>query len=199
MVMRADGSGQPQRLLDLHPPVRPWSFSPDGKVLVFDGRTEAYAGTLFATVAIDLADPEHPKAGKPEPLLNSGRLEVDAAVSHDGHWIAYASQEAGREQVFVQPFPASTAGGKWRVSSEGGKFPTWSYDGRKLFFFGPDDRVRVMEYTAKGDTFTASKPRAWYERRIVRTGVTRNYDLAPDGKRIVAFVRPPRRRRGSIR
>jgi serine/threonine-protein kinase len=186
--VRSDGSGEPQKLLEMKNigvGLRPQSFTPDGRRLGFDpGRG---GGSDIYTLPLDVSDPEHPKPGKPEPFLNTPAREVDSAFSLDGHWMAYASNESGVEDVFVRPFPGP--GGKWKISTGGGKFPTWSRNGRELFFLGIDNRIMVTEYTAKGDSFSAGKPRVWSDRQVIHPSFIRVLDLHPDGKRFAVFAR----------
>ena len=79
-------------------------------------------------------------------------------------------------------------GGKWQISNSGGVYPVWSRNGRELFFRTEDNQIMVTGYTVKGDSFVADKPRVWSEKKIADLGLIPNYDLAPDGKRIVALM-----------
>jgi len=188
---RSDGSGEPQKLLDGKNAglgLRPQSFTPDGKRLAFADNLANGAEVNLYTLPLDVSDPDHPRPGKPEPFLVTPAREVDAAFSPDGHWMAYASNESGVDDVFVRPFPGP--GGKWRISTGGGKVPTWSRDGRELFFLGGDDHIMVTDYTANGESFNAGKPRVWSERKVLRPGIIRVLDLHPDGKRFAVFERP---------
>jgi Tol biopolymer transport system component len=180
--VRADGSEQPRKLVE----GRPHSFSPDGRTLIYtiprDGIPDLW------TVTIDASDPEHPKAGKPEAFLNTPAVEVDGMFSPDGRWVAYASSESGREEMFVRPFPPSReGGGKVRVSTAGGKFPSWSRTARELFFLGEDNRIMVATYTVSPGGIEFTKPRVWSERPVRRTLVFRSLDLHPDGKRFAVL------------
>jgi Tol biopolymer transport system component/predicted Ser/Thr protein kinase len=183
--IRADGSGQPQRLLDKASVPRPSSFAPDGR-LVFSQSPQA--DPEIVTLRMDLSDPEHPKAGKAEPFLTEPQVvEVDPAFSPDGRFLAYSSTESGPSEVFVRHFPGP--GGKWKVSSGGGKFAAWSRATRELFFLGGDDRIMVVGYTIEGDSFSARKPRPWSPTQVRRDGVRQNFDVSADGKRVVIFPR----------
>lgn len=64
----------------------------------------------------------------------------------------------------------------------------WARNGRELFFTNVDNQVMVAAYTVQGDSFVAEKPRVWSEKRLANFASTRSYDLAPDGKRIVALM-----------
>jgi Tol biopolymer transport system component len=179
----ADGSGQPQRLLEKMLNPRPTSFAPDGRLAFSPAATGGLPDVW--TLSMDLNDPEHPKPGKPEPFLTDAHVEVDPAFSPDGKFIAYASNESGREEVFVRAFPGP--GGKWKVSSEGGKFPAWARHTRELFYLGGEDRIMAVSYTAESNSFSPGKPRPWAPTRVLRTGTLQNFDVSPDGKRVVMF------------
>ena len=127
------------------------------------------------------------RLGKAELFLETPFDEVHPIFSPDGHWLAYASIESGTHEVHVRPFPGP--GGRWQVSTDGGRWPLWSRDGRELLFETLDQRVMAVSCTAKGDSFAAAKPRVWTETRLRSTGVFNpNYDLAPDGKRLAALL-----------
>jgi serine/threonine-protein kinase len=184
--IRADGSSQRQLLLDKLASPRPTSFSPDGR-LVFSVNSKSLPDVW--TVPIDLTDAEHPKPGKAEPFLAEPNIvEVDAVFSPDGKFIAYSSSELGGSEIFVRPFPGP--GGKWKVSTSGGKFPAWSAASRELFFMNGDDRIMTASYSTQSDSFSASTPRVWSPTPVLRTGVLQNFDVSPDGKRVVMFPRP---------
>lgn len=188
--IRSDGAGQKQLLLDgkelgptpLGP--RPFSFGPAR--LAFAPSPGGLPNIW--TLPIDVTDPERPKPGKPETFLTESFVEVDPAFSPDGKFVAYKSTESGEPEVFVRPFPGP--GGKWRVSMPGSQFPAWSPATQELFFVGPDDRIMVASYTIQGDSFSAGVPRVWSPTPIRRHGVQLNFDVAPDGKRVIMFPQP---------
>ena len=183
----ADGAGQPVKLLDGVVNPRPGSFAPRGR-LAFSPASTAGGLPDVWTLPLDLSDPDRPKPGKPEPFLTEqGIAEVDGAFSPDGKFLAYASSESGREEVFVRVFPGP--GGRWKVSAAGGKFPAWSRT-RELFFLGGDDRIMVASYAIQGDAFSAARPRVWSPTPIRRDGVRQSFDISADGKRAVVFPRP---------
>jgi serine/threonine-protein kinase len=194
---RADGSGEPQQLIELRTERGelgrlPSSFSPNGRHLaVFSvGR----AADIW-TESIE-GDPDRPRLGKKEPFLHTSgytsQLSFAMPVfSPDGNWMAFTLGETGGSEVYVQPFPGP--GGKWRISAGGGEFPIWSTNGHELFYLGPDQRIKVVDYTAKGDSFAPGKPRAWSEKQILRKeggGPFPPYALAPDGKRFAVLLYP---------
>jgi Tol biopolymer transport system component/predicted Ser/Thr protein kinase len=181
--IRSDGSGEAQRLTDGTLHEFPYSFSPDGKLLAFSADGNG-GGDIF-TAPIE-GDPSHVRLGKPELFLGTPFIEWYPAFSPDGHWLAYTSTESGTLEVYVRPFPGP--GGKWQISTGGGRFPLWSRDGRELLFESLDGRVMAVSYTAKGDSFASGKPRAWSETRLRELGTLSVYDLAPDGKRLAATL-----------
>ncbi len=188
--IRADGSGQPQRLLDKVQMARPCSFSPtlgkDGRLVFIQG--SAGSPGIY-TLPMDLSDPERPKAGKAEPFLADPKLvEVDPAFSPDGKFLAYASNESGPNEVFVRPFPGP--GGKWKISTNGGKFPAWSRTAHEILYQDFDDHIMAVNYTSQGDTFKPGIPHVWSSTQVRRIGVQKNFDVSPDGKRVVMFPRP---------
>ena len=106
--------------------------------------------------------------------------EDRARMSPDGHWIAYGSNESGRTEVYVQPFPGS--GQRVQVSTDGGGLPAWSSNGRELFYC-QGDQVLAVSVTTK-PAFNASKPKVLFE---VSRGLRRyaDYDVTPDGQHFV--------------
>ena len=108
--------------------------------------------------------------------------------SPDGRWLAYASNESGRFEVYVRRFPGPT--GRLLISTGGGRFPIWSRNGRELFFRAADGRIMVVPYTAKGDSFEPGRPHVWSEMHSPGLGSIPTYDLAPDGKRFAVVLNP---------
>jgi serine/threonine-protein kinase len=184
-VTRSDGSGKPQPLTQSKNNPAPWSFTPDGKRLAFLELGPATSYDLW-TVPLE-SDSAGLRAGKPEGFLQTPADERYPSFSPDGRWMAYSSDESGTFQVYVRAFPDK--GGKWQVSNSGGAYPMWSRTGRELLFEALDNHIMAAAYTEKGDSFVADKPRRWSEKQIGGSVTnTRNVDLAPDGKRIVALM-----------
>jgi hypothetical protein len=183
---RSDGANKPQPLTQSKNQQVPWSFTADGKRLGFHEAGPATGYDIW-TVPIE-SDGAGLRAGKPEVFLQTSSDERHSSFSPDGRWLAYGSDESGRFQVYVRAFPDK--GGKWQISNTGGAYPVWSRNGRELFFRTDDNRIMVVSYTVKGDSFAAGKPRLWSEKKLADFGVVgvQNYDLAPDGKRIAALM-----------
>jgi dipeptidyl aminopeptidase/acylaminoacyl peptidase len=118
----ADGTGAEEVITESEAVKEPMSWSPDGKLLVYSQTGQG--GDVWAV----------PVAGdkKPLPLVQSQFNEVFPQVSPDGKWLAYQSNETGRNEIYVKPFPDGP--GKWQVSTEGGIWPRWRRDGKELYF-----------------------------------------------------------------
>jgi serine/threonine-protein kinase len=184
---RADGTGQAERLTEGGNVQFPWSWHPNGRDLVFgDMNPQTNVDVMTLTIEGDEESGFH--VGPVTPFLNSPFREGYAAFSPDGRWLAYGSNESGRFEVFVRPYPGS--GGKWQISTDGGTWPTWSRNGRELFYETLNQRLMVAAYIVSGDSFVAEKPRLWSKTRIAYQGeLVRSFDLHPDGDRF-AIVSP---------
>jgi serine/threonine-protein kinase len=182
---RSDGAGQPQLLVQGTPAIQAHSFTPDGKRLAFRESGAGTGGDLW-TMPVE-SNGAGLRGGKPEMFLGTQFDERFPAFSPDGRWLAYASDEAGTNQIFVRAFP--DRGGKWQISYSGGIDPQWSRNGRELFFRTADDQIAVAAYTVRGEVFVADKPRIWSETRLANAiNLGSNYNLAPDGARVVVFT-----------
>jgi Tol biopolymer transport system component len=125
------------------------------------------------------------------PLVENETTEVQARLSPDNRWMAYTSNETGRLEVFVEPFP--TSGPRWQVSADGGSQPVWRRDGSELFFLSPDRRLMAVTVTTSGDAFVKGPPQALFETRMRPTYAPYpvNYDVTADGQRfLIGSVRP---------
>jgi serine/threonine-protein kinase len=186
--IRSDGAGEPQRLLESRNVVVPWSFSPDGRHLAYV-EISPETGSDIGILPLDTTDPDRPKPGKPEPFLRTPADETIPGFSPDGRWIAYRSNETGKYEIYVQPFPAG-GGGRWQISAGDGLYALWSNNGRELFYETADNRIMVVDYAVEGASFVVrGKPRLWSDKPLSYNG-TPNLDLAPDGKRFAVFLPP---------
>ena len=186
--VRADGSGEPQKILDALNP-RPTFFSADGRLAYANAGGGGGGLPDVWTIPIDMTDADQPKPGDAEPFLTEPAIvEVDPAFSPDGNFIAYASNETSVEEIYVRPFPGP--GGKWKISNAGGKFPVFANATHQLFFLGGDDRIWVADYSIQDGAFSASPARVWSPTKIFRDGVRQNFDISADGKQAIVFPAP---------
>jgi hypothetical protein len=105
-------------------------------------------------------------------------------LSADGRWLAYASDESGRREIYVQPYPGP--GGKWQISTDGGNEPQWSRKGTELFYRSGKKMMAVDIAIQSG--FAPGKPRQLFEGdyQVTATGWARpNYDVSPDDQRFL--------------
>jgi len=166
----SDGSGRPEPLVHTER-ASPRSWSPDGRHLAF-----------VISPPHDIWILTREGGSAPRPLLATPFREDFPRFSPDGRWLAYVSDESGRDEVYVRPFPGP--GGKWQVSTEGGTEPLWARNGRELFYRsarGAGSRGVMAVRVQSGPSFVASKSEFLFEDRYV--GGT--YDVAPDGQQFV--------------
>jgi eukaryotic-like serine/threonine-protein kinase len=154
-------------------------WSPDGRVLLFqanDPRTR----NIFDLWTYSVAD------RKATPFLQTPFNEIMGSFSPDGRWIAYVSNESSREEVYVVPFPGP--GGKWQISTAGGRAPLWTRGGREIVYVAPGDEITAVEVST-APTFRAGIPRALFKTRL-RPPPGRQFDVTPDGERFLVNLRP---------
>ena len=136
-VRPVNGAGQERLLLHLDRPLQEVVWSPDGQWIVV--RTETGVAGSGDLLGIRTSG-DH----IPVPLVSTSFTEMHPAISPDGRWLAYTSNEAGANQVYVRPFP-DTRGGQWQISNGGGRSPVWSRDGKALYFLDATGHVVEAE------------------------------------------------------
>jgi len=184
----ANGAGKEQVLVDATGETKfPNDWSRDGRFLLYTQRNPRSHADLYV---LPLADNGTPSSAA-TPFANTEFGEEQGRFSPDAHWIAYASDESGRSEIYVQPFPAPENGGsKTPISRDGGTQPRWRRDGKELFYFSLDGKLMAADIT-KGPTFKASVPRALFQLPVAQIGHNEQavrvfaWDVAPDGKRVL--------------
>ena len=148
LVKPADGSGAEETLVPGESLILvPTSWSSDGKFLAY--------WTVGSATGRDIWIAPLTGERKPQSFLQTKFNEMQARFSPDDRWIAYMSEESGRYEVYVQPFPGP--GGKWQISTNGGTTPVWAQNGRELFYMSSGKLMSVGVTTQP--TFSASTPR----------------------------------------
>ena len=179
-VKASNGSGAEARLVDSANTVIPQDWSRDGRWLLY---YETHPTTGRDLWALDMTS----RGLTPRVVANTPAQEVLAQFSPDGRWVTYQTNESGRFEVVVQPFPE--AGGKWQVSTAGGVAPRWRADGQELYFLAPDATMMAVPVTAAGATFAAGTPVALFPSRIRGGGSLATdrppYDVARDGRFLI--------------
>jgi Tol biopolymer transport system component len=181
---RVDGTGSAQLLTKNKTFQVATSWHPSGKYLAVQEWSPQTANDVMI-LPIEGDEASGWSSGPPTPFLNSPFNEWQATFSPNGRWIAYSSNEAGRSEVYVRAFPGPD--GKWEISIEGGSNPTWSRNGRELFYKALDQRLMVAGYAERAGSFNADKPRLWCETRLPEVYGQRSFDLHPDGQRFAVF------------
>ncbi len=152
----------------------PMSVGRDGRTVL---ATRLGAPTLGDVLRVDLAD-----STRTGPLIESPAAEWAPDFSPDMEWFVYVSDETGREEIFLQPYPVT--GAKWQISTDGGRAPRWSDDGREIFFVRGDGMYRVA--IATEPELRLQTPELIFEHRMDSSGVpVANYDVTPDGQRFL--------------
>ena len=150
-----------------------------------DGRYAVYManelGTNWNIWAMPLAGNQTPQA-----LLRSKFSETDARISPDGRWLAYVSDESGRWEVYAQPF--LSIGGKWQISSDGGRQPEWSHDGKELFYVGSDQKLMTVSVRAS-KTLDPGTPQPLFQLQTPNDAIGNSYDVAADDQRFLVSTR----------
>ena len=155
----------------------PGSWSPDEETLAF---VEERSGSDSHIHLLNVRDRQV------RPYLNSRFFEGYPEFSPDGRWMAYASDESGRREVYVQAFPG---GGRWQISSEGGGQPLWARNGKHLFYRWGTGTAQTQVWRVDvqgGSGFSVSKPRLLFDQPGYSSGnPIRNWDISPDGERFL--------------
>jgi len=130
----AGGAGEEELLLGAGKSgLAPSSWSRDGRYLLYEsGNAQVYGSSGSQKDAFLLPLTGSPEERKPVPYLQSPFRKLNAQFSPDGKWVAYESDESGRDEVYIQTFPST--GARWQVSDKGGTQPRWRGDGREVFF-----------------------------------------------------------------
>jgi serine/threonine-protein kinase len=179
----ADGGGQDRLLVRLDRLIQEGEWSRDGRwILVRTDNGQAGAGDIVAV--------RTGGESTPVPVASSPYTELHPALSPDGHWLAYTSNESGINEVYVRPFP-DAQGGRWQVSNGGGSEPRWSHDGRELFYLDGDVRLNAVQVRTVPTFSSAARTSLFNASSFVVAGFHQSYDVTPDGRAFV-FVTPRR-------
>jgi Tol biopolymer transport system component/tRNA A-37 threonylcarbamoyl transferase component Bud32 len=171
----ADGTGTDEQITKIENLRMHASISPDGK-LAFYAVNNPSGHIEFGMVSLE---GEHKTS-----VLLQGPFNVSVPkISPDGHWLAYSSDESGRWEIYVRPFPGS--GGKWQISTDGGAAPLWAPNGKELFYVNGNQMMAVDVRT--GPAFNAGTPKMLFEGSYDQRGGGNgpNFDISPDGQRFL--------------
>jgi Tol biopolymer transport system component len=169
----SNGVGPDEELLADSLDKVPLDWSPDGRFVLFAVMTANAGADLWVL----------PLFGdrKPVPFLQTPFSDTPARFSPDGRWIAYGSDESGRNEVYVAPFPRT--GGKWQISTAGGYWPRWRRDGKELFYLAPDGKLMAAAVNGQESAFEVGAITSLFATRL--GGPRLAYDVSPDGQRFL--------------
>jgi serine/threonine-protein kinase len=169
----ADGTGQPQVLMAASTDLAaPTSFVPDGTTVIVQ------AGNNIGAVGPDTK-------GRADELLSQPFAERNGEVSPDGRWLAYESNESGRFEIYVRPFP-DVDGPRTMVSAAGGRQPSWNRSGGELFYVALDGALMAVPLRTS-PTLSRGTPRKLFDLAPPPTNPARIYDATRDGRRFVVL------------
>jgi Tol biopolymer transport system component len=192
----ASGTTKEEQIRTAETEQTPSSWSFDGRFIVYENADPTTRSDVWVL----------PVTGDTEPILflRTAFSEGQGHLSPDGRWMAYTSNETGRNQIYVQPFPPS--GQKWTISTDGGVQPRWRRDGKELFYLTEDASteakwVMVSDVLAEGATFRPGVPRPMFKTQlnsgrhdipIGPTTTSDSYAVSADGKRLIGLVQAGR-------
>ena len=177
----ADGSGGAERLTTSTRSQTPASWSPDGTTLAYVEEGPSSGFFQFDIWGLSMAD------RKTRPIVQTAANEMSPEFSPDGNWLAYVSNESGRNEVYAQPYPGP--GERHLISNNGGEQPAWGADGRELFYVQRESGSRLQKLLAvrisTAPEFEAGVPHTVFEHADLAIAWGRSYDVSPDGQRFL--------------
>jgi eukaryotic-like serine/threonine-protein kinase len=185
----ASGVGDEEVLLKSDQDKYPESWSRDGRFLIFESQDPKTTNSNLWVLPLE-------GDRKPFPFAPSEFNNRDGQFSPDGRRIAYVSDESGRDEIYVRTFspdpaaPASDAGGKWLISTAGGREPRWSADGKLLYYLAFDGKLMAVKITMQ-PVFRAEVPGPLFQTPPASSlsGYGESWDVTRDGKRFL-FLAP---------
>ncbi|HLF15175.1 MAG TPA: protein kinase [Bacteroidota bacterium] len=173
----ANGVGSAEMATRPGMPQRPRHASADGRYLLFEVTNPETHSDIWVLPSDTTV--------KPFPYFASEFDETFAQFSPDGRWIAYASNESGRSDVYVQSFPR--AGGRWQVSVDGGSQPRWRGDGGELYYIAPDLKLMAVEIRP-GASFDYGLAKPLFQTRIDSYTAPNRYGVVENGKKFLLNI-----------
>jgi dipeptidyl aminopeptidase/acylaminoacyl peptidase len=182
-VKAADGTAEPKMLWQSKTNTWPLSWSPDGKLIVFRVQDPKTGGLDLWIVDADGSKPAR-------PLIATPAEEMAGKISPDGKWLAYTSNESGRREVYVVPFP--NLGEKRQVSTAGGNFPGWLGPNRIFFVQPPENKLLAVDLEMRGASILVGAAQPLFGGkplpRSIGFGNAQAMSSSPDGKRLLMPV-----------
>ena len=152
--------------------------TPDGRYAIYDT-----GGSATQELGVLPLGDDH----KPFAFIQGKFSASNAQFSPNGRYLAYASNETGKVEVYVQTFPQHL--GKWQISTAGGVDPVWGHDGKELYFLDPKNNLMSVEVNTNSSAFQAGIPKLLFQAHIMPTYYWRsNFVVSPDGQRFLMLV-----------
>jgi Tol biopolymer transport system component len=176
-VKSVGGEGRAEVFYQSTLPKYPTDWSRDGRYILFGVVTPNTRSDVWAITTADR---------RAAPILDTISSESYAALSPDGKWLAFQSDESGRTEVYVQTFEGITSGTKkrWLVSSGGGGMPRWRADGTEMFYTTPGGRMMAVDLHPVGGEFQFEPAHMLFQTRPI-PDTWNLYDVSPDGQRFL--------------
>ena len=185
-VANANGTGTAERLIETRDTLLTEDWSPNGEFLLYLVTPNDISSRAQPDLWVLPMAPDH----KPASFLTTPFQEGPSQFSPDGKWIAYTSNESGRNEIYVQGFPVS--GSKWPVSSNGGDWVRWRKDGQEMFYVAPDRTVMSVVVLPASRSLEFGTPSALFALPATfDSNNTYPYDVMPDGQRFLALAPAP--------
>jgi eukaryotic-like serine/threonine-protein kinase len=176
----SDGSGTPQPFPVEAQNEYPCDLTPDGRTLV--------TGRIGNTTGADIYVRPSDGRGESLKLIGTPAYEGGPSFSPDGRFLVYASDDSGRMEIYIRPYPGPDR--RWQVSNEGGTHPRWSRDGR-IVYYRHGEQMLGVDVTVRDGVPALSRPRRLFDDHYAFAGnlTIPNYDVAPDGSRLLMVRR----------
>ncbi len=192
LYRKLTNGGQGEQLLLASSQIKfPSSWSRDGRYLLFFSFDPATSADLWVL----------PMSGEPKPFvfLKTSSMEVWGQFSPDGQWVAYQSNQSGRDEIYLRRFsppgsatPDTAPAGQWQVSTTGGVHPVWRADGKEIFYLDPSGTMMAAPITITGSTILPGAPVELFRSQVLGGGIDssqgRQYDVAADGRFLINRV-----------
>jgi Tol biopolymer transport system component/tRNA A-37 threonylcarbamoyl transferase component Bud32 len=174
----AQGTGPIERLTSTDGPIHsPYSWTPDGRTLLL---------AVFRSFRHQAIGSVTPPDTTVRILLDGNYAQLNPQVSPDGRWLAYQSDETGRFEVYVRPYPDVDAG-RWLISTAGGTSPRWSRDGRELFYYD-GQAIASVTIAAAGPALVAGRPTSLFAVKPFGGRLGPGFEVSPDGQRFLFLL-----------
>ncbi len=177
----SSGAGHDQLVLRTPGDKIPLDMSHDGKYLLY----QMFGGprSRWDLWIMPVVSAQNDSAHRSYPYLQSEFNETDGRFSPDGRWIAYTSDESGQNEVYVGT--SAAAGGRWQVSTSGGRGPRWRQDGKEIYYLSPENKIMAASIASDNGSIAVSNIHPLFAVPLIVSRILPSYDVSPDGNRFL--------------